>query len=416
MPAKIALALTAEGANDAIHGMIADYAGALEAVGLPVVYVRMDPGELVSAHKQMQQGQVAFALTWLGLAQELAGEINGKRVNVWEHVGVPLLKLHGDHPAYFGERHADIPRNGVNFYVAQEFIAYRDKWLPDARALTALLPPMPLSPIARADVSVKARRAGKLVFLKNGNDPRQLQRSWRENLPHGVARLTESLAEAIAPVGLTRGRLDIADFVARFLAANGIQPSSASYFMPFFTAQMDDYLRRLKSELIATALLDLPVVIQGGNWDHVDFAKRKAQLRPGQSYQASRSIFSEQLGVIDMSPNLDTGPHERVMRAAGSFALVLTNHQSWLPAALPGFDELMFDFTVESIAERAADAISHPDRYLERAIAFGEQFRERYSREAVGNAMVDMAELAVLQWSVEKPMLQPFFVWAPRPA
>jgi len=168
--------------------------------------------------------------------------------------------------------------------------------------------------------------------------------------------------------------------------------------------------------MIATALLDLPVVIQGGNWEHIDFSNRRAELRPGQSYQASRTIFNEQLGVIDMSPNLDTGPHERVMRAAGSYGLVLTNQQSWLSEAFPAFGDQMFDFTAESIAERASDAIRRPDAYVERGIAFGEQFRQRYSRESVGNTIVDMAELAVLQWSVQKPVIQPFFVWGERPA
>ncbi len=44
----------------------------------------------------------------------------------------------------------------------------------------------------------------------------------------------------------------------------------------FLSAQMDDYLRRVKSKMIAEAILDLPVIIQGGHWDHIDFGRRKA--------------------------------------------------------------------------------------------------------------------------------------------
>jgi len=409
MTTKLVLALSGHGANDAILGMIADYSDAIQTVGLSVVQISLDPAELQYAFGQIKSGNVAFALTWLGIGQDLSAD--GRQTNLWEVSRIPLLKLHGDHPAYFAARHSDTPRNSVNFYVASEFIAHRRKWLPEACALTALLPPMPLAPLEKAEVTSKSRRNGKLVFLKNGNDPKQLRTAWRERLPHAVANLLNELAEQITPIGLKRGLLQIADFVAAFLERRGIDPNSARYFIPFFTAQMDDYLRRLKSEMIAGALLDLPIVVQGSNWEHVDFTGRRAQLLPGQDFDHSKRIFTDQLGVIDMSPNLDSAPHERVMRAAGNYSLVLTNHQTWLGHSLPGFDELMFDFNPDSIAARASDVIAHPDRYLELALSFGDAFRARYPRERVGDAMVDMAELAVLQWSPEKPIIQPFFVW-----
>jgi hypothetical protein len=44
-------------------------------------------------------------------------------------------------------------------------------------------------------------------------------------------------------------------------------------------------------------------------------------------------------------------------------------------------------------------------------IAFGQRFREVYTRQAYANYIVDLAELAALQWSAEKPVIQPFFIW-----
>jgi len=411
MTTKIVLALSGRGANDAINGMITDYSDAIAAVGLSVVQISLEPAELQYAMGQINGGNVAFGLTWLGIGQDLSVNVDGRQTNLWEASRTPLLKLHGDHPAYFAARHSDTPRNSVNFYVASEFIAYRRKWLREARALTALLPPMPLAPLEKAEVTSKSRRNGKLVFLKNGNDPKQLRTAWQERLPHAVTNLLDELTEQITPVGLKRGPLQIADFVAASLERRGIDPDSARYFIPFFTAQMDDYLRRVKSTMIARSLLDLPIIVQGSNWEHVDFAGRRAQLLPGQDFDHSKRIFIDQLGVIDMSPNLDSGPHERVMRAAGNYSLVLTNHQTWVGESLAGFDDLMFDFNPDSIAARASDVIAHRDRYLELALSFGDAFRARYPRERVGNAMVDMAELAVLQWSPEKPSIQPFFIW-----
>ena len=413
MADKIVLALSGGGANDAVRGMVEEYTNPLQDLGLSVVNVAMEPAELQYAVEQIAGGNVAFALTWLGIGQDLPVVPGPGRsqTNVWEAFRVPLLKLHGDTPAYFVDRHSDLPRNSVNLYAASEFVHFRRRWLPQAKSLTAVVPPMPLAPIDRTKIDVSTRRKGKLVFLKNGNSPTQLRQLWRDRLPRSVATLVENMADDIVTVGVRPGVLHIGDLVAEFLDARGIEPESTGDLMLFFTAQIDDYLRRVKSQMIAEAILDLPVVVQGNLWDHVYFRGRRAKLVEGQDFDSSRQIFSDQLGIIDMSPNLDSGPHERVMRGAGSYASVLTNRQGWLTTAFGEFADLTFEFSHDSIRARANDAISHPDRFLDLGIAFGDRFREVYTRQAYANCIVDLAELASLQCSQEKPVIQPFFVW-----
>ncbi len=115
-----------------------------------------------------------------------------------------------------------------------------------------------------------------------------------------------------------------------------------------------------------------------------------------------------------MSPNVDTWPHDRIQRAAGNFATMLTNRQGWIANGFPGFEELSFEFHPDSIRDRVNDAISRPDHYLELGIAFGERFRELHTRDAFANRIIDMAELAALRQSPVKPIIQPFFDWPPR--
>lgn len=413
MSGKIVLAISGSGANDAIRGMVDAYTRPIADLGLPVVHVSADEAELRYAAEQIANGGVAFAVTWLGIGQYLPWEdkTTGVRHNAWERFQTPLLKIHGDLPAYFQDLHRDVPSNVVNLYVSDEFIDYRKRWMRESRALTAQIPPIPVAPVARERVDRVKRRAGKIIFLKNGNSPAELHRLWQERLPASVARLVHSMAEAITPLGLRPGRLLIGDFVAQFLEDERIEPESARRLVPFLAAQMDDHLRRVKSELVTTALLDLPVVIQGNHWTHVDFSNRRATLRPGQDYATSQLIYTDSLAVIDMSPNTDTGGHERVQRAAGSFAVALTNRQTWITRDLPGFEDLLYEFTPDSISARVSDVISHPDRYIELGIAFGDRFRQVYSAEAYANRIVDLAELAVLHYGSEKPVLQPFFIW-----
>jgi len=191
MSEKIVLAFYGGGANDAVRGMIAAYGDALSSRGLSVVHVDMNEAEIQYAVDQIASGQVAFVLTWLGVGQDLMVTIGeeGERKNVWEAFRVPLVKLHGDTPAYFVDRHRDIPRNAVNLYPASEFVHFRTRCLPNERCMTAVMPLIALAPIDRSTVDVPRRRNGKLVFLKNGNPPNQLRQSWNDRLTPAVARL-----------------------------------------------------------------------------------------------------------------------------------------------------------------------------------------------------------------------------------
>jgi hypothetical protein len=410
MKEKVVLVLSGRGANNAIHGMMTEFGNALSTNGLPIVQVSFDPSELQYAVDMMARGEVSFGLTWLGIGQDIsAGGPDGREVNIWDAARVPLVKIHADHPAYFSSRHRDTPRNSVNLYMAAEFMEFRRRWLSDARALTGLVPPWPIAPLARSEVDLRKRRNGKLVFLKNGNAPSALRQLWRERLTPAVADLTEAMADEIVAVGLRPGKLLIGDFVAAFLAGRGTEPSSAASLVTFFAAQLDDYLRRVKSEMIAKALLDFPVIVQGDLWEHVDFGGRRARLVPGEDFVASRRVFAEELGVIDMSANMDSEPHDRVQRAAGSYSLFLSNKQSWLADEFSEFEDLTFEFEPESIKARIADVLARPEHHLELGVAFGERFRDLYPTARFVRRVVELAGLAAVL--CEKPSLQPYFDW-----
>jgi hypothetical protein len=408
---QMVLVISGAGGNNAIHGLMADYSAALESAGHSILQVTVDPAELQYGVELMQKGGVSFAMTWLGIGQDLRVQTDRSVVNAFEYFGIPLVKLQGDLPAYFGERHADLPRNTVNLYQAAEFVQYRRRWMPEANALTSLIPPMPMVPMGRDRVDSNKRRNGKLFFLKNGNSPAELRNLWRSRLPSTVAQLADAIAEEIVSVGTKPGVLHIGDFVADFIRATGMSADPPRNLIAFLSAQMDDYLRRIKSTMIAQAILDLPVVVQGSFWEHVDFKGKRAQLVEGMDVDASQDILHSQLGVIDMSPNVDGWPHDRVQRAAGSYSLVLTNRQGWLSERFADFEEFAFEFNPESIRDRVHDAIANPGRYIEQAVAFGERFREVYPRHAFGQRVVELVDLAKLLWNEPKPLLQPYFAW-----
>lgn len=413
MSDRFVITFTGSGGNDAIHGIMTELGDTLRSEGLNVVQFSANEAELQHAADLLASGKVDFALTWLGFAADFSVYLEGRPapVNAFEAFRVPLLKFQADSPAYFSARHGDLPANSVNVYPAAEFAKFRQRWLPDVRALTAIVPPFPLAPIPRENVAPQRRRNGKLVFLKNGNSPQALRQLWNEKLAAPVATRLGQMAEAIAPPGLACRPLDIGEWVAERLREDGIDPDRARTFVILLTAQLDDYLRRLKSTMIAEALLDFPVVIQGDAWEHLDARGRRAQLVPGQDFASSARIFAEELGIIDMAPNIESAPHDRIARAAGSYSAFLTNRQAWLNEGIPGFDALTFEFTADSIRERVEAALSDPGRFVEFGIAFGERFREHHTEPEFARRLIEIAEIARLQYGAAAPQLQPYFIW-----
>jgi hypothetical protein len=414
MSNKIVLAFSGNGANDAIRGLMLEYGNALLENGVPVVHISLERGELDYAMAQISAGNVAFGLTFLGIGQDLSVQFGSSSEprNVWEAFRLPLLKLHGDLPAYFVDFHLDIPNTAVNLYHATEFIDFRKRWLPECRAITSQVPPLPLAPTSLDALDRSRRRNGKLVFLKNGNDPAELRRLWSERLPSSISSMLFDLADDLSVRALKPGTLRIGDVVGDYLESRGIVAESLGPLVLFFSAQMDDYLRRVKSALIATALLDFPVIIQGKCWEHIDFAGRRALYIQGADYSATQEVFANELGIIDMSANVDSWPHDRVQRAAGSFALCLTNKQGWLRDQFTTLQDLTFDFSKESIQTCIANVLARPDNFLDLAVEFGQRFRQVYSAESFSRHVLEMATLASVRWSEDKPILQPFFVWS----
>jgi len=414
MENNVIIVFCGEGANSSIRGLMHDYANALIESGQCVVQLSFERPEIEYAVDLMRQRKVQFALTWLGFGQDLSGTMGQSTStrNVFEFYQVPLVKLHGDLPAYYIDFHRDIPRNSVNLYQAFEFIAFRKAWLPQAQALTSLIPPMPMVPIERSSVDVTLRKRGKIFFIKNGNSAQALEAKWDEILPPRLARTTKRMARDLAGDHVRKAPIYLGDWVRRYLEAENAALDLPRELIWFFAAQMDDYLRRIKSTLIAEALLDFPVIVQGNFWDHIDFSGRRASRSPGMDVFSTQRVVLEELGVIDMSANVDTWPHDRVQRAAGSYSLVLTNRQSWLTERFPAFQDLMFDFDPHSIAARIDDVLSHRERYLELALEFGDAFRVAFPRQSFAETVLTLVDYTRWLCQDPRPQLQDFFVWS----
>ncbi len=408
--------LSAHGQNDAITGLLGEYAVLLKNSGFKTLAFDLSARDFNAASivEALERGDVAFALSYLGIGCDLRlhGADGTAEVNAWDHFEVPVLRLNGDIPAYFPARHTPTPAISANIYYAREFHHYAERWIGDGRTgvLNVHRTPFPICCIDRSAVDRGRRRSGKLVFLKNGNSPQELMDLWQKQLPSSVARLLVEICSDLRSPCLGSSPVFLDDLVEDALASRGYSRSLPSGLMHLLVAQIDDYFRRVKSLMIGEALRDFPVIIQGSHWGHLDLSGRRATLVPGTDFKQSLEVYASQLGVIDMSPNITSAPHDRVTRSAGMYALCLTNQQVWLREQFPGFERLSFEFSAESIQDRVADVLRSPDDYLDLAMSFGTRARQAWSGDRVVALFTEVSQLLATLHASRKPILQPYVV------
>jgi hypothetical protein len=275
------------------------------------------------------------------------------------------------------------------------------------------MPPASLDTVSKNAVDFAAKEHGKIYFLKNGNDPEKLLEMWRQALsPTVFLMLMEVAADLAADLASERG-CDIDGCVTAYFRDKDLDIESLLNLRLFFIAQLDDYLRRLKSTFVVQTLLDFPIEVHGYNWEHVDFSGKRARLIHGGTYANSRQLIMNALATIDMSPNTSSAPHERVSRAIGMHTLCITNEQRFFRDRLLGFDDCLYRFERDNLRARIADVLDKPRRYVERGREMSDAFRAKFDPESAARRILETAECLRMAQGGRTHPLQDFFAWPP---
>lgn len=355
--------------------------------------------------------EIAFVLTHVGMGMDILGKTpDGRELNLWTGNRIPFISLFGDSPAYFFDRHVVPGDNFACLYAFPEHLAHR-KALPMQRGLLAHTPLRLMDDTPAGEIDFRAKERGKLLFLKNGNDPDRLIELWRERLPPALhLPLLDLAADLSGHLGSTHSaRID--EVVREYFEQSGIDITASFKLRLFFVSQLDDYLRRVKSTSMAQVLCKFPVEVHGYNWEHVDFSQGCATFIPGGDYTASRELIASALGMIDMSPNTISGPHDRALRAFGLRTFCMTNRQAFFEQHFADSAAFSFEFGDESFESKVADAIANPRRYVELGIEQGRRFRELFDSSQFGRRIVDIANMLRVASAERPPTIQNFFIW-----
>jgi hypothetical protein len=160
--------------------------------------------------------------------------------------------------------------------------------------------------------------------------------------------------------------------------------------------------------------MDFPIEIRGNHWGYLDFTGRKAKCVDECDYVQSIGLIRNALGLIDMSPNTSSRPHDRVMRAYGAHTVCLTNEQQFLEN-LPHREQLSFNFEKDSLQQKVSDLLAHRTPALDMGLEASDAYRKAHPPEELITKMLDCAALARLDNLPKRPEgLQDFFAWPPR--
>jgi len=358
-------------------------------------------------------GSIEVAFSHVGIGMDLTATTGDKReVNLWTATGIPFISFYGDSPAYFFDRHIMPGPGFAALYAFPEHSRFRKK-LPLRKGILGVTPLRMSDETPKSEIDFRIKQSGKLLFLKNGNDPKRLIDTWRDSLPLGsFLMLTELASELVGHLDSDKG-CDIDSLVCSYFDDKGLDVEALTNLRLFFVAQLDDYLRRVKSTSMAEVLRDFPVEIHGYNWEHVDFSGKRARYVYGADYSTSRQLIKDSLGIVDMSPNTTLSPHDRPLRAYGLYTLCLTNEQEFFRQHFAKHADFMFRFDKGSLESKVAEVLAHPKRFVELGIEIADTFRERFDQGTFGRTVLDISHSLRLATGPRPRDLQNFFGWPP---
>lgn len=409
---KIVVSFMVDGQSDGLAAGIKATQQQFRRYGYDYQIVELkDEGWRAHIERLLQKPEeICCVLSSTGMANELSVHTDRGVRSLWAEAGIPFLSVFGDHPAYFFPRHRSLGHGFMSLYCFEEHMEAMRAWAAPLPVM-AQMPQGPWDIIGKEEVDFSAKAGGKVMFFKNGNSPARLRAFW-QTLPRPIQACLNEIAHGADLLRLGRDLMPLHVLVREYLANRGLHLDEKPWIELFLVAQLDDYARRLKSTLIAESLLDLPVQVFGNFWDHVDFTGKRAVHLPGLSYFDTRKLIGESLAVLDMSPNVQTAPHDRFLAAVGRYTLCLTNRQSYYEKNYAQADDMMFDFRAESIRERVAGVLARPAQAVELGEAIAAEARESLSGKAAVEKIVDYAHMARFALSpVPFPGQQNFVVW-----
>jgi len=364
-----------------VRGLVQLFAAAWEQQGIAVRQVDLfEANWQAKLLEAVAPDDFRFALLTSGIGTYLPED--GE--SFWVRRKVPVFSLQLDHPAYRRVMHQGAPANVVQGYLFRDHALFQRDHIGSPNIVTSIhfgIPPLP-------EPGVEAGPP-RIIFPKTGGDPKQLEGIWR-GLP---ARLAALLFDLVDEVGLANCAAFV-PAIAKVAGGHGFELRPFDKLGRFLLAQLDDYVRRCKSTMIATALKGFPVDIYGSDWEHVTGSgEGRARFHGAVPFPEVERAIAGAAATVTMNPNVDLSAHDRFFLALGAGKMPLSDRNSFSREHFPDLVPYGFDFNVESIAEAVERVLQNPQETRELAQAARLSGRMRLPLEEAARHILECAQL-----------------------
>ena len=384
--AQTVIAFVGENANNILDCQSQRFLALLGPMGLQGQVLRFsDPGFLTKLDEVLSAG-VAFAWGYAGIGARLA--VGGR--NIWDAVRVPFISVLADAPYIMPSNHHVPTPWVVNGYIYREWLDLQQRQV-GSRQVSAMLP-MGVVPNPDRNAPLHTRSI-RMLFVKGGADPEQIRARW----PLWPARLQPILHDCAAALSAADPQ-PIAPTVHACLAAHGLALDGSKPLLFGLMHELDTFLRAFRATAMARALLPLPVDIVGDGWGHLQGHEGQARFHPAIDAETLDGMYADTRILVNVTPNLSSGAHERVLRGFAARCRVLSDDNAHSRAALhalPSYHGVPWH--APDLADHVANVFhGRPpsDACLDAASAYIEA---NHSPDAFLHRMADLAQLARAQ-------------------
>lgn len=377
-----AVLMVGKSAHDVLYYASAHLAEALQAAGRPCRIVRLGTPETdAQMNDAISNGRTLYFLGLNGMGSDLTTSGN---VCAYEATGIPYFSLHADHPCYFTARPSKESTYVTFVYFNLEH--YRaSRLISPPSAMRCLLPHFGGNPPDGTPRKL-SERSNSYVFVQQGHSP-EAQRAVLQASPR-VLRMIDDIVDAYA-----WKQKPVLEAVDERLAASGLLEGAHKTQLYWEVARWCDTLIRMKrATRLAQAIVELPGIFVGGSWDHLDRTRARARFVDPAPYPEVLALIDDAQVTVNVLPNNDLMPHERVANAMLRGSVAFTDGNTYLRNHFAGlYQEYTWD--PDDIRERLAGCLGRIDTFQEMVESARERAIEVFDHRDLARRLEEIVDL-----------------------
>jgi hypothetical protein len=256
-----------------------------------------------------------FCFSFQGIGMNLLLD-NGR--NIWSDNKIPFISYLGDSPYHMPRLHIAQGPGMYLIYGCNDFLETYTNVLGGRAFATTFQYGYPTNSFR--DRTLWGQRERKVLYVKTGVDSRALRSEW-DLLPTTFRTILDDCASSV----LTGRDATLAHLCDEVFKDRAIHIGDQRELFLFACSVVDRYVRAVRAERMIDALKGHEQVTIIGDWSHLDLAGSRATFLPPVSATELDGLYADTKIVINSSPPVRAGVHERIVAGLLAKAAVISD-------------------------------------------------------------------------------------------